>query len=52
MTPAIVAFLLGLYVLPRLSVELDGHVGKTDWAAPGGAKSITYMPWAVRARVR
>ena len=40
---------LGLYVLPRLSVELDGHVGKTDWAAPGGAKSITYMPWAVRA---
>ena len=40
---------LGLYVLPRLSVELDGHVGKTDWAAPGGVKSITYTPWAVRA---
>lgn len=40
---------LGLYVLPRLSVELDGHVGKTDWAAPGGTKSITYTPWSVRA---
>ena len=40
---------LGLYVLPRLSVELDGHVGKSDWAAPGGVKSITYTPWSVRA---
>lgn len=40
---------LGLYVLPRLSVELDGHIGKTDWAAPGGTKSITYSPWALRA---
>ena len=40
---------LGLYVLPRLSVELDGHVGKTDWAAPGGVKSITYSPISVRA---
>jgi outer membrane protein OmpA-like peptidoglycan-associated protein len=40
---------LGLYVLPRLSVEVDGHIGKTDWAAPGGVKSITYSPWALRA---
>jgi outer membrane protein OmpA-like peptidoglycan-associated protein len=40
---------LGLYVLPRLSVELDGHVGKSDWDAPGGVKSITYTPWSVRA---
>ena len=40
---------LGLYVLPRLSVELDGHIGKTDWAAPTGVKSITYSPWALRA---
>ena len=40
---------LGIYVLPRLSVELDGHFGKTDWAAPGGVKSITYTPWSVKA---
>ena len=40
---------LGLFVLPRLSVELDGHIGKTDWAAPGGVKSITYSPWSLRA---
>ena len=40
---------LGLYVLPRLSVELDGHFGKTDWAAPGATKSITYSPWSLRA---
>ena len=40
---------LGIYVLPRLSVELDGHFGKTDWAAPGGVKSITYSPWALKA---
>jgi outer membrane protein OmpA-like peptidoglycan-associated protein len=40
---------LGLYVLPRLSVELDGHIGKTDWAAPGGVTSITYSPWSVKA---
>ena len=40
---------LGLYVLPRLSVELDGHIGKTDWAAPGVVKSITYSPIGLRA---
>lgn len=39
---------LGLFILPRLAVEVDGHIGKTDWAAPGGPKSITYSPFAVR----
>ena len=39
---------LGVFVLPRLAVEVDGHIGKTDWAAPGGTKSITYSPFAVR----
>jgi outer membrane protein OmpA-like peptidoglycan-associated protein len=39
---------LGVFVLPRLAVEIDGHIGKTDWAAPGGTKSITYSPFAVR----
>jgi outer membrane protein OmpA-like peptidoglycan-associated protein len=40
---------LGVFVLPRLAVEVDGHIGKTDWAAPGGTESITYSPFAVRA---
>lgn len=40
---------LGLYLLPRLALEVDGHIGSTDWAAPGGTKSITYSPIAVRA---
>src|SRR5689334_19418799 len=39
---------LGVFLLPRLAVEVDGHIGKTDWAAPGGTKSITYSPFAVR----
>ena len=39
---------LGLYLLPRLALEVDGHIGKTDWAAPGGTRSITYSPFAVR----
>ena len=39
---------LGVFILPRLAVEVDGHIGKTDWAAPGGTKSITYSPFAVR----
>ena len=40
---------LGLYVLPRLAVELDGQVGTTDCDAPGGTKSIDFTPWSVRA---
>ena len=40
---------LGFYLLPNLSLEADGHIGSTDWAAPGGTKSITYSPIAVRA---
>ena len=39
---------LGLFILPRLAVEVDGHIGKTDWASPAGTKSITYSPFAVR----
>jgi opacity protein-like surface antigen len=39
---------LGLYLLPRLALEVDGHIGTTDWAAPGGTTSITYSPFAVR----
>lgn len=39
---------LGLYLLPRLALEVDAHIGKTDWAAPGGTKSITYSPFSVR----
>jgi outer membrane protein OmpA-like peptidoglycan-associated protein len=38
----------GIFLLPRLALEIDGHIGKTDWAAPGGSKSITYSPFAVR----
>ncbi len=40
---------LGLFLLPNLSLEADGHIGSTDWAAPGGTKSITYSPIALRA---
>jgi outer membrane protein OmpA-like peptidoglycan-associated protein len=40
---------LGLYLISRLSVEAEGHIGKTDWAAPAGTKSITYSPFAFRA---
>src|SRR5687767_10237373 len=39
---------LGLYLLPRLALEVDGHIGSTDWDAPGGTKSITYSPFAIR----
>jgi len=39
---------LGLYLLPNLALEVDGHIGKTDWAAPAGTTSITYSPFAVR----
>lgn len=39
---------LGLYLLPNLGLELDGHIGKTDWASPTGTKSITYSPYALR----
>ena len=38
----------GIFLLPRLALEIDGHIGKTDWAAPGGTKSITYSPFSVR----
>lgn len=38
----------GIFLLPRLALEIDGHIGKTDWTAPGGTKSITYSPFAVR----
>lgn len=38
----------GLFLLPRLAVEVDGHIGKTDWSAPSGTKSITYSPFAIR----
>lgn len=40
---------LGLYVLPRLALEADGHIGTTDWAAPAGTKSIDFTPWSLRA---
>lgn len=40
---------LGFFVLPNLSLELDGHFAKTDWTSPGGVKSITYSPYALRA---
>jgi outer membrane protein OmpA-like peptidoglycan-associated protein len=40
---------LGLFVLPNLALEADGHIGKSDWAAPAGTKSITYSPIAIRA---
>lgn len=39
---------LGLYLLPNLGLELDGHIGRTDWAAPAGTQPITYSPWALR----
>jgi outer membrane protein OmpA-like peptidoglycan-associated protein len=39
---------LGLFVLPNLAFEVDGHIGKTDWLSPSGTKSITYSPFAVR----
>src|SRR5687768_17916373 len=37
---------LGLFLRPRLGVEGDAHIGKTDWAAPGGTTSISYSPCA------
>jgi outer membrane protein OmpA-like peptidoglycan-associated protein len=40
---------LGFFVLPNLAVELDGHIGKTDWLTAAGTQSITYSPFAVRA---
>ncbi|HEY5545756.1 MAG TPA: OmpA family protein [Gemmatimonadaceae bacterium] len=39
---------LGLYLFPNLGLEVDGHIGKTDWAAPGGTKSVNYTPFALR----
>ena len=39
---------LGLYLFPNIGLEVDGHLGQTDWAAPGGTKSIDYTPWALR----
>lgn len=39
---------LGLYLFSNLGLEVDGHIGKTDWAAPGGTTSITYSPFAFR----
>ncbi|HEX9564862.1 MAG TPA: OmpA family protein [Gemmatimonadaceae bacterium] len=39
---------LGFFVLPNLALELDGHIGKTDWASPAGTRSITYSPYALR----
>jgi outer membrane protein OmpA-like peptidoglycan-associated protein len=39
---------LGLYLFTNIGLEVDGHIGKTDWAAPGGTKSITYSPFALR----
>lgn len=40
--------LLGLYLFPNLGLEVDAHIGKTDWAAPGGTQSVTYSPFALR----
>jgi hypothetical protein len=34
--------------VPQHWPEADGHIGKTDWAAPGGTESINYTPWALR----
>lgn len=39
---------LGIYLFPNIGLEADGHLGQTDWAAPGGTKSIDYTPWALR----
>lgn len=39
---------LGLYLWHNLGLEVDGHLGKSDWASPGGTKSITYSPFAFR----
>jgi outer membrane protein OmpA-like peptidoglycan-associated protein len=39
---------LGVYLFPNIGLEADGHIGKTDWAAPGGTKSINYTPFALR----
>src|SRR5688572_25160916 len=40
---------LGVYVAFRnFMLELDGQYGKTDWASPTGAKSIDFMPVALR----
>jgi outer membrane protein OmpA-like peptidoglycan-associated protein len=40
---------LGLFLLPNLALEVDGHIGTTDWAAPAGVVSVDYTPWSMRA---
>lgn len=37
-----------LYLFKNLAVEVDGQLGKTDWASPSGTKSLNLMPWATR----
>ena len=40
---------LGVFVLPNLALEADGHIGTTDWAAPAGVVPVDYTPWSLRA---
>jgi outer membrane protein OmpA-like peptidoglycan-associated protein len=39
---------VAVYPWRNFGLELDGHIGKTDWASPTGTRSVTYSPWALR----